>query len=391
MNRNFFPLIFTLLTFPILSETVTDRLSIVTDFKVRPSFYATESPFLVDRNALVYLGKTMNSDIVGIHLYEIKSKKKIFLTPPIREYFTKHSELLVPGALNFKDEPLSVYISDLLFLDRTTGKAGFHIEHSHFKLSEKKYFFAVWDINSNEIEFIKEIYTRNASNENSYSIAGNIGFDPHEEAGYFSYGIDANMKEKGVDDVNIRIFRYKNGSLDELHSYFTKWFPYNSIFHFEKGKILIQSYSEIHESPKPEGRIFDIKSSQFVQVSIPVVSYGAVFSKDGEKIYLTSAQTGEIQVLDTNTGKILKKGKLGTHGHTMGFWKESELLWVRNSGIHIYDPVTLKQKKVIPTSKFFKGHVNVSGSFVIPYDSVLVRNGFEGPDGAAGMLFLSPD
>mgnify|MGYP001590467524 CR=1 FL=1 len=72
MNRNFFPLIFTLLTFPILSETVTDRLSIVTDFKVRPSFYATESPFLVDRNALVYLGKTMNSDIVGIHLYEIK-------------------------------------------------------------------------------------------------------------------------------------------------------------------------------------------------------------------------------------------------------------------------------------------------------------------------------
>jgi len=82
---------------------------------------------------------------------------------------------------------------------------------------------------------------------------------------------------------------------------------------------------------------------------------------------------------------------LGTHGHTMGFWKESELLWVRNSGIHIYDPVTLKQKKVIPTSKFFKGHVNVSGSFVIPYDSLLVHNGFEGPDGAAGMLFLSPD
>ena len=75
----------------------------------------------------------------------------------------------------------------------------------------------------------------------------------------------------------------------------------------------------------------------------------------------------------------------------MGFWKENELIWVRNSGVHIYDAQTLKQKKLIPTSKYFKGHVNVAGSLVLTYQYLIIRNSFEGPGSAVGYLFLSPD
>jgi DNA-binding beta-propeller fold protein YncE len=208
---------------------------------------------------------------------------------------------------------------------------------------------------------------------------------------YFTFAIDSDMKNKEAEDVNIQLLRYVKGKLDLVHTYDSKWFPYNNLAHFKKGKILIQSYAEIHESIPPIGRIFDLNTNSFLQISIPVVSYGSVFSKDGTKLYLASGQTGELRVIDADTGQLLQKSKLGTHGHTLGFWKDNELVWVRNSGLHIYDAQTLKQKKVIPTSKYFKGNVNVSGSIVLPYSAVLVRNGFEGPGDAVGFLMLSPD
>lgn len=75
----------------------------------------------------------------------------------------------------------------------------------------------------------------------------------------------------------------------------------------------------------------------------------------------------------------------------MGFWKDGELVWVRNSGLHIYDPITLKQKTVIPTKKFYKKHVNVSGSTFLPFQKLLLRNILEDPaGGAANRILVSP-
>ncbi|TGL60141.1 hypothetical protein EHQ58_06470 [Leptospira ognonensis] len=391
MNRINSLLLFFFLIQSLFAESVLDRFSLTTDFVKRPSFYASDSPFLVNRDAHLYTGMTMNADVQGLYFYHLATKNQIFLTPPIREYFLKNPDLLIKGTLDIKSDHLPVYITDVLFYDEKIQKMGFYVEHRNYQLPIKKSYFAVWDMEENQIEFIQELSSYPSEGFEGYAMVLPIGFDNEKEAAYFTFALDKNMKDKTSDDVSIKLFRYQDGKLEVVHSYQSKWFPYNSIAHFVKGKILIQSYAEVHESIPPEGRIFDLVTNSFLQISVPVVSYGSVFSKDGSKIYLASGQTGELRVLDSSSGKILQKAKFGTHGHTMGFWKENELVWVRNSGLHIYDPLTLKQKKVIATSKYFKGNVNVAGSLVIPYSSVIVRNGFEGPGDAVGFLRLSPD
>lgn len=391
MKRTKTILLLFFLSFSLFAESVVDRFSLTTDFVKRPSFYASDSPFLVNRNAHLYIGMTMNADIQGLYFYHLDRKSQSFLTPPIREHFLKNPSLLIKGTLDLKLDHLPVYITDVLFYDEKMQKIGFYVEHRNYQLPIKKSYFAVWDMEDNQIEFMEELSSHPAEGFEGYAMVLPVGFDSAKEAAYFTFAIDKNMKDKTSDDVSIKLLRYMDGKLELIHSYQSKWFPYNSIAHFDKGKILIQSYAEVHESILPEGRIFDLGTNSFLQISVPVVSYGSVFSKDGTKIYLASGQTGEVRVLDSSSGKILQKAKFGTHGHTMGFWKENELVWVRNSGLHIYDPITLKQKKVIPTSKYFKGNVNVSGSLVIPYSSVVVRNGFEGPGDAVGFLRLSPE
>jgi|JI8StandDraft_2_1071088.scaffolds.fasta_scaffold56859_2 WD40 repeat protein len=391
MIKFVFTLSLLVLNLSLVAESIVDRFSLKTDFVIRPSFYASDSPFLVNRQNHLYIGKTMNADVQGLHFYDLQTKNKIFLTPPIREYFSKHPELLIAGTKALKSDHLPVYIADLLFYDEKSGKLGFFVEHNHYELPTKKTFFAVWDIPENQIEFIQELSSFPSEGFNGYSMVLPIGYDLNKETAYFTFATDQDLKNKTADDVSIQLFKYKNKNLEAVHTYNSKWFPYNNIAHFESGKILIQSYAEIHETIPPEGRIFDLNTNSFLQISIPVVSYGSVFSRDGKKIYLASGQTGELRVIDVDSGKVVQKTKLGTHGHSMGFWKENELVWVRNSGLHIYDAMTLKQKKTIPTSKYFKGNVNVSGSLFIPYSSVIIRNGFEGPGDAVGFLRLSPD
>ncbi|MCZ8156778.1 MAG: hypothetical protein O9264_11695 [Leptospira sp.] len=391
MQRCILISVYCLFTLSLMGESVLDRFSLDTDFKIRPSFYATDSPFFVNRSKHIYIGKTMNSDVQGVHLYDTKSKTKTFLSPPIDDYFLKHPELLIQGTEKLKVERLPVYISDLLFYDEQIGKMGIFIEHNHYQLTGNKSFFAVWDLEKNEISFLKELRSDLLKDSPSYSIILPIGFDEKKDAAYFTFATDLDMKNKSASDVKIEVFRFVDDNLEVIQSYMSNRFPYHPVAHWEQGKILIQSYAEIHEAPSPNGRLIDISSGEGITVSVPVVPYGATFSKDGKLLYLASSQTGELSVLDANKGTQIKKLKLGTHGHTMGFWKENELIWVRNSGVHIYDAQTLKQKKLIPTSKYFKGHVNVAGSLVLPYQYLIIRNSFEGPGSAVGYLFLSPD
>ncbi len=373
------------------AESVLDRFSLTSDFAARPSFYASSSPTLVNRDAHLYIGKTINIDVQGLHFYNLNTKSKIFLSPPIREYFSKHPELLIPGTEGLKSDHMPVYISEILFYDEKIQKMGFYVEHSHFKLPTKKFYFAVWNLADNEIEFIQELSAYDTKGFNGYTMVLPIGFDEKSDSAYFTFALDQDLKNNSADDVSIQIFKYSGKSLTKIHSYNSKWFPYNNIANFGKGKVLIQSYAEIHESIPPEGIIYDLNTNVPLKISIPVVSYGSVFSKDGNKIYLASGQTGELRVIDSNSGNLIQKSKIGTHGHSMGFWKENELVWMRNSGLFVYDATTLKQKKTIPTSKYFKGNVNVAGSLIIPYSSVMIRNGFEGPGDAVGFLRLSPD
>ncbi|TGN17266.1 YncE family protein [Leptospira idonii] len=372
----------------LFSQTLADSFSLKTDFQAKPSFYEESSPYLVNRGGYVYIGQTSQSDQTGIYFYNLKDKKKIFETVPIREYVSKHPSLLQEGAAGWKEDAFPFSLTNLLFYDVKEGQAGFIVEHSHFKLPNKKFYFFVWNLNANRIEFVEEIHEKKGSDKSSYAMALPIGFDTVSKQAYFAFAVDANMADKTANDVDVSVYKYSEGKLKKVYNYADGRFPYNIIYHESSGKVLLQTYVESYENNSPKGRLLDLNTLDSISVVIPTVPYGACFSKDGSRFYLASSDTGELQVYETNTGKSVKKVKLGTHGHSMGFWKENELVWVRNSGIHIYDVATLKQKKLIPTKNYYKGQINVSGSLVIPDFGILLRNGFEGPDGAAGFRLL---
>ncbi|GBF51715.1 hypothetical protein LPTSP4_32530 [Leptospira ryugenii] len=384
-------LLFVLFSSQIVSETLQDRFSLNSDFNIRPSQYMTESPFLVDRNRLLYIGKTINIDVPSLHFYEFATKSKLTFSPPIREYFLSHKELIFPGVEALKENYLPVYISEFLFFDREDGLLGMIVEQSHYKLPEKKFYFVVWNLEEKDIEHFQEIDTRKNSDYDRYAVALPIAYDEEAKTAYFAYGVDASLKNKEVKDVNTKVFSYSARNLTLLYSYISHRFPYHAAYHSGVKKILIQTYAESHQKPAPDGILLDLDSLVATVIPVPFVSYGTTFSKSGDRLYLCSAENGNLWVLDTKTGKTFQTAKLGTLGHSLGFWKEGELVWVRNSGVFVYDPITLKQKKVIPLTKYFKGQINVAGSLLIPYQGLLVRNGFEGPDGAAGHLLLTAD
>ncbi|WCL51165.1 hypothetical protein [Leptospira sp. GIMC2001] len=97
-----------------------------------------------------------------------------------------------------------------------------------------------------------------------------------------------------------------------------------------------------------------------------------------------------MRIYQADTGKVVTSKKIGSYGHGKGYLKDNEIAWIRNSGIHIYDDKTYKQKKIIPTKKYFpKGSVNVQGSTADPSFGILLRNSLS--DLGEDYKILQPD
>ncbi|PJZ47303.1 YncE family protein [Leptospira brenneri] len=373
--------------FSLSAQKIEAEFSYKTDFNVRPTFVEGDNPVFVNGGKWVYLGKTADFDEPGFYFYDIESKTRIYRAVPLETYYLTHPTEFI-GKIESTGKRLPFTIYEFLFYDEVTRRAGFVIENKHNSTNTKRYFYMGWNLATSTVDVVKQIYEIAETDKKSFAISASIGYSPEDATGYFVFAVDADLKDNESTDVTAFIYKIQNQNLTKLKEYKSKFYPYTPEFHPESKQILIASYAESFQNRNPTGYLYKINGDSFSEFSIPSTPYGISFSKDGKYLYIAAADTGEVRMYHTDNLSEVKKTKWGTHGHKLGFWKEGELVWVRNSGLHIYDPITLKQKKVIPTKKFYKNNVNVSGSVFLPFTKLLLRNTLEDVAGGAANRIL---
>jgi hypothetical protein len=374
----------------IYSQKVLTEFSFNSDFQSRPTFYEESSPRFVNANRWIYIGKTADFDEAGIYFYDLSLKDRIFKPIPLEAYYLKNPTQFL-GEINPKTKKIPLTVYKFLFYEEDTNRAGFLVENRSSKKEGKRYYFFGWNLTTGELDTVEQIYEIPASDTKSFAQAYDVGYNKTNSSAFFIFSVEADLKEKETEDVTNLIFKVEGNSIKKEFEYKSKIYPYNPTLHEESGAIVVTAYAENYQKLNPMGFYYKINTKAMESFPIPSVPYGVCFSKDGSELFIASADTGEIRKYNTSNFSDVKKAKWGTHGHRLGFWKEGELVWARNSGLHIYDPKTLKQKKVIPTKKFYKNHVNVSGSEFLPFQMLLLRNGLEDPTGGAAIRILTAD
>ncbi|TGL85514.1 hypothetical protein EHQ68_17035 [Leptospira congkakensis] len=385
-----FYLLILLFCFSLSAQKIESEFSFKTDFSVRPTFVEDDTPFFVNGGKWIYLGRTADFDEPGLYFYDPQTKEKIYRPVPLETYFLSHpTEFLGKIETTGKRLPLTIY--DFLFYDEGNHRAGFVVENKHNDTRAKRYFFMGWDLSTNTIDVVEQIYEIPENDKKSFAQSSRIGYSTEDNTGYFVFSVDADLKDNESTDVTALIYQIQNQNLTKLKEYKSKFYPYTPELHPESKQLVIAAYAEDFQKRNPIGFLYKVNTDSFQEFSIPSTPYGISFSKDGKYLYMAAADTGEVRMYNTDNLSDVKKTKWGTHGHKLGFWKEGELVWVRNSGLHIYDPITLKQKKVIPTKKFYKNQINVSGSSFLPFRKLLLRNGLEDVAGGAANRILIAD
>lgn len=386
-----YPILFAILFFQtssIFSQKLIDEFSFATNFDERPTFMEENSPSFENDNKWIYLGKTANFDEAGFYFYDLKTKERIYKAVPLNEAFSKNTTLFV-GNINSKTNRIPLVVHKFLFYSESQGRAGFVVENEDNTRKIKKYFYFGWNLQNNQIETIQFLAEILPESKNAYAQSFQIGST--SEAYYFLFSIDGDLKDKVSEDVQNLLFKVTGSNVEKEFEYNSIYYPYNPTLHPESKTIAIVAYTENYQQLNPKGFLYKLGTQNLESFSIPSVPYGICFSKDGGLLFIASADTGEMRRYNVSNLSQVTKAKWGTHGHRLGFWKEGELVWVRNSGLHVYDPVSLKQKKVIPTKKFYKNHVNVSGSEFLPFQTLLLRNILEDVKGGAAVKILTAD
>lgn len=332
------------------------------------------SAVLMENKKILFLGKGADPFKINLFFVELQSGDFFTYTPSVLDYFDIHKDLLLPGSELNKNRKNSVYYEELLSFDRSLNQAIFLVKNSSYKYTKgAKIFLIKWNIKEDKFIDIQTIY-ETTSKDTPLVFNKPLGTD--SEGNYYFYNFQKLTKSKD-SEIKAELFKYASNKIESLYTFQTKVYPSHFLYDRKNQKILILEYAEAYKKLNPQALSYDIASKTGIRFPIPSVPYGKVYSQDGKRIFITSAETGEFKVFDSMSGKVLNTKKLGTYGHAMGYWKDNEIAWIRNSGIHIYDDKSFKQKKVISTRKFFpKGSVNVQGSLADPSFGILLRNSF---------------
>ena len=129
-------------------------------------------------------------------------------------------------------------------------------------------------------------------------------------------------------------------------------------------KVFVVEYDERNKrkphgylsSPRAQGFIIDVARSKKVQFRVPVTTYGAIFTRDGRWLYISSHQLGRVYKINAATGKKVKSVYNGYGVYHLHFSKTERLLYAFSvKGVKVYDPHTLKLVKAYALSALFPG------------------------------------
>lgn len=109
-------------------------------------------------------------------------------------------------------------------------------------------------------------------------------------------------------------------------------------------------------NPKSQGFIVDLQRKSHVKFTVPVTTYGYVFSKDSKILYISSHQLGLIVRINTSTGKEISRTNTHRNTYTLALSPSGKFLYSFHfRGIRIFEARTMKKIKEIPLSSLSAG------------------------------------
>ncbi|MBU1381639.1 hypothetical protein KKD49_12480 [Myxococcota bacterium] len=109
-------------------------------------------------------------------------------------------------------------------------------------------------------------------------------------------------------------------------------------------------------NPKPQGYIIDVQNKKHKNFSVPVTTYGSVFSKDLKSLFISSHQLGLIIRIDTSTGKEISRINTHRNTYTLALSPSGKYLYsFHYRGIRIFEAKTMSKIKDIPLSSISDG------------------------------------
>lgn len=370
------------------SQSILDSFQFTTDFTSRPTFIEESNPFFTEDGGFIYLGKTADWDKAGLYFYHVKEKRKVFFPVETETAFLENKHLFV-GEVESSGIRIPLVIKQVLYFDTKVNEIGLLLENRHKSAKGIRFFLGLYDLKNQKFSRLTLVFDTISETPKSYFQTSRIGYNPETKTLHFAISVDPDLKSD-TEDVKIYLHSYKNGVEEKPIFLLSRFLPYTSVYHRPSGFVAISAYAEAFEKKNPQGIFWNTETGKIVQFPIPSTPYGISFSQDANYLYMVASDTGEMRKYSTSDLSKWTTAKWGTHGHQLGFWNEKELVWVRNSGLHVYDPISLKQTKIIPTKNFYKGNINVSGSTFAPEGKLLLRNILENPELGAMNRILEP-
>lgn len=335
-----------------------------------PSFASVTPLTLVDRRRRVFFGTGITREHQTMYLLRLKDLQRETMQVPLAAYVRAHPGIKLVAS-DRRPVHEQFWIRRLLFYDRDNAEAGVQVSDRFGSQQVRRHFFIHWDLKKRRLTQATLVARGRPGASHSASLA--MGYDHLRKEFYYARQI----YRKGTHSRTVSVIGFVAGK-PRVVAQFRSLRSIQGTTYFDQPhqRALLVEYAELATpTPPPRGHLVQLDSGKVVSFAVPLTCYGAAFGGRGKKLYLYSAQLGQLWVLDAATGKKLQQLKTGKLGHALGFVNPRELLLIRNRGLRFFSTgKRLRPRGQISIKKLYKGYSNVDGSLVIPGGAV-VKNG----------------
>jgi len=353
------------------ARPVVVRKVLSLDLRVKsPSFSSTNPLRLVDRGQRVFYGTGITREHETMYLLRLGDLGSETVTVPLGPY-VRHN----PGIkLDPKDRrPVheQFWIRRLLFYDAVNQQAGVEVSDRFGSASVRRHFFIHWDLKKRRLTEATLVARGRPGASHAASVA--MGYDHSRKEFYYA----RQVYRRGTHRRTVSVIGFAAGK-PRVVAQFRSQRAIQDTTYFDQPhqRAVLVEYAELATpQPPPMGHLVNIGTGKVITFPVPLTCYGVAFGSRGKRLYVYSAQLGQLWVLDTATGKRLEQHKVGKQGHALGLINPRELLLLRNRGLRFFSlGKRLRRRDTIPMRKLYEGFSNVDGSLVLP-EGALIKNG----------------
>lgn len=335
--------------------------------KASPSFAAVSRTRVVDRGALVYLGRGLWKEQHILHFIDVADGRRFTVAAPLAAYVARaFPNLSGSGFPQLK-------LDDLVFYDRRAQQAALIVRHG--RRDHRRSFYLRWSLKSGEV--IGTPLEEGAAPHVEWSTFTPLGYWSKTGQAYLLRGDKLAGGQGYAYEVLAMAARGKPRRLARWRARRSLRMSYlGAGLAAMGGGVLIVEYAErASGGAAPMGTWLDLESGNKKTFEIPLTTYGVARSPDGQTLYLYSAQLGEIWKVALASGKALVKRKVGALGHALGLVRKGQLMLIRHKGLQLLDSSSLRKKRLYSLRKLLGGgFIHIEGSIVLGEGKALIKN-----------------